>query len=71
MSSKMISFIIPSIGRNSLKRTLASIDKWPGDEILVIQHNPPTGNWGNSERQKGTDKAKCDYITYINDDGSK
>jgi hypothetical protein len=47
---------------------LASIEKWPGDEILVIQHDPPSGNWGNSERQDGTDKAKCDYLAYIDDD---
>jgi len=63
-----ISFVIPTIGRPSLKRTLASIETWPGDEILVIKHNPPSGNWGNTERQEGTDKAKCDYIAYIDDD---
>jgi hypothetical protein len=51
-----------------LKKTLDSIEKRPGDEILVIKHDPPTGNWGNAERQEGTDKAKCDYITYIDDD---
>lgn len=63
-----ISFIIPTIGRDSLKRTLASIEKWPGDEILVIQHAPPSGNWGNAERQEGTNKAKCDYLAFIDDD---
>ena len=66
--SKTISFIVPTIGRDSLQATLGSIEKWPGDEILVIRHNPPSGNWGNAERQEGTDKAKCDYITYIDDD---
>lgn len=65
---KTISFIIPTIGRPSLKDTLASIEIWPGDEVLVIEHHPPSGNWGNAERQEGTDKAKCDYIAYIDDD---
>ncbi len=68
MAPKTISFIIPSIGRESLKKTLASIEKWPGDEILVIQNNPPSGRWGNAERQEGTDKAKADYLAYIDDD---
>lgn len=68
MTPKTISFIIPSIGRESLKKTLASIEKWPGDEVLVIKHNPPSNNWGNAERQEGTDKAKGDYLAYIDDD---
>lgn len=63
-----ISFIIPTIGRPSLKKTLSSIETWLGDEILVIKHNPPSGNWGNAERQEGTNKAKCDYLAYIDDD---
>ncbi|MBI2009517.1 glycosyltransferase family 2 protein [Candidatus Saccharibacteria bacterium] len=63
-----ISFIIPTIGRESLKETLASIETWPGDEVLVIHHTPPSGNWGNAERQEGTDKAKCDYLAYMDDD---
>lgn len=63
-----ISFIIPTIGRKTLKRTLASIEKWPGDEVLVIQHNPPSGNWGNAERQEGTDRATGDYLAFIDDD---
>ena len=68
MTHATISFIIPTIGRQSLKKTLASIEKWPGDEILVVQHHPPSGNWGNAERQEGTDKAKCDYLAFIDDD---
>jgi hypothetical protein len=32
----VISFIIATIGRPSLADTLASIECWPGDEILVI-----------------------------------
>jgi glycosyltransferase involved in cell wall biosynthesis len=63
-----ISFIIPTKGRESIKETIASIETWPGDEILKIQHIPPSGNWGNDERQEGTERAKCDYIAYIDDD---
>ena len=63
-----ISFIIATTGRPSLQRTLASIDKRPGDEVLVIQHDPPSGNWGNAERQEGTDRATCDYLAFIDDD---
>ncbi len=63
-----ISFIVPTTGRVSIEKTLASIEKWPGDEILVIKHDPPSKNWGNAERQEGTDKAKGDYLAYINDD---
>lgn len=63
-----ISFIIPTTGRPTLAKTLASIETWHGDEILIVKHNPPSGNWGNSERQEGTEKAKCDYLAYIDDD---
>ena len=63
-----ISFIIPTVGRESVKETLASIETRPGDEVLAIRHDPPSGNWGNTERQEGTDKAKCDYLAYIDDD---
>ena len=63
-----ISFIIPSVGRKSLKKTLSSIERWPGDEVLVIKHDPPSKNWGNAERQEGTNKAKCDYLAFIDDD---
>lgn len=32
----MITFLIPSIGRESLEKTLASIELWPGDEVLLV-----------------------------------
>jgi hypothetical protein len=32
----VITFIVPSVGRSSLEVTLASIETWPGDEILVV-----------------------------------
>lgn len=63
-----ISFIIPTIGRPSLKRTLSSIEKWPRDEMWVIQHVPPSGTWGNLERKEGIAKSTCDYLVFIDDD---
>jgi hypothetical protein len=32
----MITFLIPTIGRPSLRSTLRSIETWPGDEVLVV-----------------------------------
>ena len=32
----MISFIVPTLGRETLRRTLASIETRPGDEILLV-----------------------------------
>ena len=63
-----ISFIVPTIGRSTLMRTLASIEKWPGDEIYAIQHFPPSGTWGNAERKEGIAKAKGNYLAFIDDD---
>lgn len=68
MKHKTISFVVATIGRDSLKDTIASIDLWKGDELLIIQHDPPSNDAGNSERQEGTEKAKCDYIAYLDDD---
>ena len=36
----MISFIIATIGRPSLADTVASIEVWPGDEILIVGDPP-------------------------------
>lgn len=63
-----ISYIIPSIGRESLARTVASIEKQPGDEIIVVQHTPPSGNWGNDERNEGMEKAHGLWLAFIDDD---
>lgn len=32
----MISFVVPTIGRPSLRATLASLELWPGDELLIV-----------------------------------
>ena len=77
----MISFIVPTIGRPSLLQTLASIECWPGDEVLVVGNVrevtkgavryipcPPGGDWGHSERNFATPLARCKYIAHIDDD---
>src|SRR3990167_5241933 len=67
---KTISFIIPTLGRESLQATLESIKDLPGDEVLVIRHDPlrHKGIYGNAERQEGTEKATGDYLAYMDDD---
>ena len=68
MTSPSISFIVPTTGRDTLAATLASIDQWAGDELLVIQHDPPARNYGASERHEGTERATKDYLAYLDDD---
>jgi len=63
-----ISFIIPTVGRPSLAAALASIERWAGDEVTVVQHTPPSGRWGNPERQQGTAHATGEYLAYLDDD---
>lgn len=77
----MISFIVATIGRPSLADTLASIDLWPGDELIVIGavadrvdgavrfvSSPPGGDWGSTERNIATPLAKGRYLAHIDDD---
>ena len=47
-----ISYLIPSIGRETLALSLASVDLQPGDEILVNQHDVPAMTWGLTERKE-------------------
>lgn len=63
-----ISFIIPSINRATLKRTIDSINPWPGDEIIVEFDIPKSGMWGNPQRNKGMARANGDYLAFIDDD---
>ena len=76
----VISFIVPTIGRPSLARTLASIELHAGDEILVIgpaaADDPratflpcaPAGDWGSTERMIGMAAATQPYLAFMDDD---
>ena len=63
-----ISYIIPSINRASLKRTIDSIEALEGDEILVEYDIPRTRMWGNPQRNKAMTRAKGEYLAFIDDD---
>lgn len=77
-----VSFIVPTVGRPSLARTLRSIECWPGDEILVVGgKNPvssdprvrcipcePGGDWGHRERNLAMPLARGQYIAHVDDD---
>lgn len=63
-----ISFIIPSINRPSLQRTIESINPWLGDEIIVEFDIPRSFRWGNDQRNKGMKRATCEYLAFIDDD---
>lgn len=79
----MITFLIATTGRDSIKRTLASIEHTDGDEVLVVGGGPwvaeydsrvrflpcaPGGDWGHTERNYGQAFAKGQYISHIDDD---
>ncbi len=63
-----ISFIIPSLNRPTLHRTIASIDVWDGDEILVEFDIPKSNRWGNDQRNSAMARAKGDFLAFIDDD---
>lgn len=63
-----ISFIIPSINRETLHRTIDSIEIWSGDEIIVEFDIPKSVGWGNAQRNKGIGRATTDYLAFIDDD---
>ena len=63
-----ISFIVPTMGRDSLGKTLRSIERWPGDEILVEVDRPPSKRWGNDQRNAAIARAKGDYLAFMDDD---
>lgn len=63
-----ISFIVPTIGRDTLGRTLRSIERFPNDEILVEVDSPPSGRWGNDQRNIAMRRAICSHLAFIDDD---
>lgn len=63
-----ISFIIPSMNRPSLQKTIDSIEPYPGDEILVEFDLPPSNRWGNDQRNKAIARAQGNYLAFIDDD---
>lgn len=63
-----ISFIIPTIGRDSLGATIRSIGARKGDEILVEVDSPMSKRWGNIQRNAAMARAAGDYLAFIDDD---
>jgi glycosyltransferase involved in cell wall biosynthesis len=64
----MISYIIPSLNRETLHRTVGSIEMWKGDEICVEFDIPKSNMWGNPQRNKATRRAEGEYLAFIDDD---
>lgn len=64
-----ISFIVPTIGRASLTATLASIELYPGDEILVARaFNPVAHEFGARERNTAIGLARGSWLAFLDDD---
>jgi len=77
-----VSFVIATLGtRESIKRTLASIETRDGDEIVIVGGKSqvddprvtylpcaPGGDWGHSERNYVADFLTTDYVAHIDDD---
>ena len=76
-----VSFIVATIGRPSLSETLASIETWPGAEVIVLGNvpdttdgcvryvaSPPGGDWGATERNVAMPMARGQYLAHIDDD---
>ena len=70
MTPRTVSFsvIVPTIGRRSLIRTLASIVEQlePGDELLVAWNRD--GDFGNGARQSLLDRARGTHVVFMDDD---
>jgi len=61
------SVIIATKGRESLIDTIASVvsQTVPGDEVLIDVNRLP---WGNRAKQRQMEKAKGDWLLFIDDD---
>ena len=78
----VISFIVPTIGRESLTATLDSIELWDDDEIVLVSQRmdlqpekpvrhiycPAGKDWGHMERNVGSKFALKRYLAHIDDD---
>ncbi len=63
-----ISYVVPTLGRPSLARALASIELWPGDELLVARNDAPAGGWGAYERNVALPQATGGWLAFLDDD---
>ncbi len=76
-----VSYILPTVGRESLVATLKSISLRTGDEIIIVGDRyrvkdervryidfPPGGDWGHKERNHAQQFCKCNYVAHIDDD---
>ena len=77
----MITFMVATLGRPSLIKTLRSIETHDGDEILMVSDGfrvndprvryvdcPPGKDWGHTERNWATPHARGQYLAHIDDD---
>jgi hypothetical protein len=77
----VISYIVATVGRESLQTTLESIECWDGDEIIIIGkvktkdmghvrciNCPPGNDWGSTERNIATKLARGRYLSHMDDD---
>lgn len=76
-----VSFIVATTGRPGLRRTLDSIELWPGDELIVVGDmggltdarvrflpHRPMHDWGHAERNYAMPFATGDYLSHMDDD---
>lgn len=63
-----ITVIIPTIGRPTLTRAIASVfpQLEPGDEVMVLRD--ATGDWGASARTDMMGRARGEYLAFVDDD---
>ena len=68
MARSGISFIVPTCGRPTLSRALASIASQidDGDEILVLCDKDAI--WGNHSRDRMMEKASGTHLMFLDDD---
>jgi glycosyltransferase involved in cell wall biosynthesis len=71
MNLPTLSMIVGTINRPTLQRTLLSIaqqERIPGDELIVIQDDPPHHDGGAWSKNEGMRRAKGDFILFMDDD---